>query len=296
MKKQFFFSMLAAAAMMASCSSDREVAESSVAEGEHYVSLSINLPTAPSTRAANDVYDDGLPAEYHVNDAMLILFEGPSSGTEADAIVHSAYTLSTAAWPSVGSSTDNITSSAQIVQKINGAPTATTEFYALVVLNNNTLLKEVGNVLKTKADVDLTGKTLAWIIANDVITDATDGVEDKFNTTSFFMANAALANVAGGATDPSTAKVQVLAPVDKSKIFETESEAIAQPAATINVERALAKVTMGGKADGNEYTTTENSISYKVVGWALDNTNKQSYLVRNIPQATFETWRSLASN
>lgn len=290
MKKQFFFSMLAAAAMLASCGNEDAVVDNSTAaDGEHYVSMAINLPTTPGTRAANDSYDDGLAVEYAVNDAMLVLFEGT---TEANATVHSAYTLSTS-WPNVGG---NITATSQIVQKINGAPSASTEFFALVVLNNNSLLKEVGNVLKDKDDNVLTGKTFEWINTNCIVTDATDGVEDKFNTTSFFMANAPLATAVGGASDPSSAAVKTLVQVDKSKIYENKTDAMANPAATINVERAVAKVTMGGKADGAEHQTTENSIYYKVTGWMLDNLNQSSYLFRNLSATNFAAWKSLKSN
>lgn len=55
-----------------------------------YISLGINLPTTPSSRAANDNFGDGTSDEYAVDDATLIVLEGTS---EDAATVTGVYTL-----------------------------------------------------------------------------------------------------------------------------------------------------------------------------------------------------------
>ncbi len=94
--KKLKISMFALAALaLGACTSD-DVAlnnENNVLNGgDGYVSLAINLPTTPSTRAANDVFDDGLASEYAVQDATLLLFGGSSEST---AVYYASYNLGT---------------------------------------------------------------------------------------------------------------------------------------------------------------------------------------------------------
>ncbi|MCD8209144.1 MAG: hypothetical protein LUD72_14490, partial [Bacteroidales bacterium] len=84
--KKLSISLIALAALdLGACTSD-DVALNNKANdveinGNGYVSLAINLPTTPVTRAANDVYDDGLASEYAVSNAYLLLFGGESEST-----------------------------------------------------------------------------------------------------------------------------------------------------------------------------------------------------------------------
>lgn len=65
-----------------------------------------------------------------------------------------------------------------------------------------------------------------------------------------------------------------------TKIKETRSEAINDPAVSVFVERGVAKVSLNSTSlSGN---TTDNNLSYKFDGWVLDNTTKSSYIVRNM--------------
>lgn len=102
MKKVKLFSFALAALMLGACSSEDGIdngGQGTVLPGEKgYISLAINLPTTPSTRA-NDDFDDGLEAEYKVNDATLLIFNGTDEGT---AVFSGAYDLGSMTPTSVG--------------------------------------------------------------------------------------------------------------------------------------------------------------------------------------------------
>ena len=284
MKKKFFYSMLAAATMLVSCNSEDELnpEKSGVLEnGEGYVSLAINLPSVSgSTRAFNDNFDDGTANEYAVKDAVLVLFEGAN---EAAATLSTAYNLNLT-FNLEGTTTDNVTSTAQIVQKINDPLAASNNFYALVVLNNNgQFVVDASNQL-TVNGASVAGKTLAQFITATKIDVTAHKLVDGTGVTAkdFFMSNAPLNSTPGGGTNPSTGAVTTLPEIDASKVYETAAEASANPATEICVERAVSKVTVTA-ANG---TTTTNSLAFTILGWELDNTNTESYLVRNVDNFT----------
>lgn len=78
-------------------------------------------------------------------------------------------------------------------------------------------------------------------------------------------------------------------------IYTTKAEAKSKPAAEIYVERAVAKVTVQqgteGKLEANKGNTA-SEISYTLNSWAVDNTNKKSYIVRQYD----ENWNKLNSD
>lgn len=270
MKAIKLFSLAMAALLLGACSNDEVAAPAGNEagwnnEGTGFVNLAINLPTRPVVRA-NDVFNDGTADEYWVNDAKLILFGGT---TEADATVQSAYELNKLNWNMVGN--EQITSSAQIVQKI--VETTSTNIYALVVLNANGVITIDNNGTLKAGETSLMSKTLAEVNTEIAKTAAATGV---WNGASFLMANAPLAASA-------TATPTTLAVVDKSKIYGTEAEAQNKPAANIFVERAQAKVTVKGATGNLGSLTTE---AYEITGWAVDNTNTKSNLVRDVSGIT----------
>jgi hypothetical protein len=286
MKKSILFGLLTAA-MFTACSND-DVAEGGgklLSNGEGYISLAINLPTTPATRAANDNFDDGLAQEYAVKDATLVLFQGTD---EASAKITTAYDLNLS-FNLEGSTTDNITSTAKIVQKINDPLATGSNFYALVVLNKNGMLTVGSDNKLTVNGTDVTGKTLKEFITDTKIATSATQLYDNANVTNFFMSNAPLYTAAGGATEPN-GEVKTLAEIDPAKVYETESDASSNPATIVNVERAVAKVTVSAENG----TTTINSLNYEIEGWQLNNTNTDSYLVRNVEG--FDAWKSLKTN
>lgn len=292
MKKTLLFSVALAGLMLGSCSSSDDLNgggnnTGSNQSGDGYVSLSLNLPTRSGSmsRAENDVFDDGLANEYAVKNGTLILFEGAN---EKDATFAGAYELKNLSMNLVGTTTDNITTTTKITQKINnGLSSGTNNFYAIVVLNNNGTLAVDGTnaSLKVNGEDFPSTKKISDLQSLELTKNASD-----FNTTGFLMMNAPLSNVAGGATEPTGATVSVASKIDKDHIYATEALAKANSSASIYVERALAKVDVtASKPTGNLEDGAK--VSYTVKGWVLDNTNKKTYYLRNTSNSS--EWLSL---
>lgn len=273
MKKVKLFSFALAALMLGACTSEDVIdngGKDSVLPGEKgYISLSINLPTTAGTRAL-DGYSDGTPNEYDVKNAKLLIFAGDN---EANATCQGVYDLNVGAFLNNGTSTDQITSTAQIVQAIT-KPTGT-NLYALVVLNSNGLINEE----------EIEGKALSALYNEPKTLDAS-----ALMNNGFFMTNAPLYSKAGGSSNPTSdpaGQLTTLSPIDATKICSTETQALNSPAATVYVERALSKVTLKETQNSRLDGYNQNIASYKIAGWALDNTNNSTYLVRNVASATW---------
>ena len=278
--------------MLGSCSSSDDLNgggnnTGSNQSGDGYVSLSLNLPTRSGSmsRAANDKFDDGLANEYAVKNGTLILFEGAN---EKDATFAGAYELKNLSMNLVGTTTDNITTTTKITQKINnGLSSGTNNFYAIVVLNNNGTLAVDGTNASLKVNgVDFSStKKISDLQSLELTKNASD-----FKTTGFLMMNAPLASVKGGETSPTGAEISVASKIDKDHIYATEALAKANSSASIYVERALAKVDVtASKATGN--LDDAPTVPYSVEGWVLDNTNKKTYYLRNTSNSS--EWLSL---
>lgn len=292
MKKSLLFSAVLAGLMLGSCSSSDDLAGGNTSanqDGSGYISLSLNLPTRSGSmsRAENDKFDDGLANEYEVKDGTLLLFEGTD---EASATFAGAYTLKNLSMNIVGTAIDNITTTTKITQKINnGLSDGAHNFYAIVVLNKNSTLEVDNNNATLKVNGANFGSTKK--ISDLEGLELTKSVSD-FNGNGFLMMNAPLSSVKGGETSPTGATVSVASMIDKNHIYETEALAKANTSATIYVERALAKVDVTSTA-ANGNLTDDATVSYKVKGWVLDNTNKKTFYLRNTSNAS--EWLSLAT-
>lgn len=292
MKKTLLFSVALAGLMLGSCSSSDDLNgggnnTGSNQSGSGYISLSLNLPTRSGSvsRAENDVFDDGLADEYAVKNGTLILFEGAN---EKDATFAGAYELKNLSMNLVGTTTDNITTTTKITQKINsGLADDTNNFYAIVVLNNDGTLAVDGTnaSLKVNGEAFSSTKKISDLQSLELTKNASD-----FYTTGFLMMNAPLASVKGGVTSPTGAEISVASKIDKDHIYATEALAKANSSASIYVERALAKVDVtASKPTG--YLDDAPTVTYSVEGWVLDNTNKKTYYLRNTSNSS--EWLSL---
>lgn len=292
MKKTLLFSVALAGLMLGSCSSSDDLNgggnnTGSNQSGSGYISLSLNLPTRSGSmsRAENDVFDDGLADEYAVKNGTLILFEGAN---EKDATFAGAYELKNLSMNLVGTTTDNITTTTKITQKINsGLADGTNNFYAIVVLNNNGTLDVDGTNASLKVNgVDFPStKKISDLQSLELTKNASD-----FCTTGFLMMNAPLASIKGGETSPTGAEISVASKIDKDHIYSTEALAKANSSATIYVERALAKVDVTATSTTGNLTDNA-SVPYTIKGWILDNTNKKTYYLRNTSNSS--DWLSL---
>ena len=282
MKKVKLFSFALAALMLGACSSEDVIdngGQGTVLPGEKgYISLAINLPTRPSTRA-NDNFDDGLPVEYAVNNATLLIFEGTD---EASAKFAGGYDLGTITPNTVGG---NITSTFKVTKEIKKPVNG--DLYALVVVNR-------GDVLTTEdqgATWKLNGTELSALTTLSAFNATAQEIaaEKLYDTTDdgngFFMTNAPLYSVPGGTVQPSNGNLSTLTLINAENVYTTAAEAEANPAASVYVERAVAKVTVNG-TNGN--LGNNAGMTYTISGWTFDVTNKKTYLVRNMTDAN--TW------
>ena len=294
--KKFMIAALAAG-MLTACS-DSAVVETPAgggaqwgADGTGYVSLNISLPSSAVGRA-NDQFDDGLASEYKVKDAVLVLFKG---ATEDAATFVDAYKL-----PINFSATDptQITSTSKITKRIN-AIDGNEQVYALVLLNavSNGLFS-VSNEpkqeeYKTSEAKIKQGGSMTPLTGKDFATVKTyiETLPIDINN-GLIMLNAPLTNVGSTSDTPPSGNATILAKVDRTKIKPTASEAAAEPAAEIYVERNSAKVTLK-YSDYLSGNTAVGNIPYQVKGIALDNTNTKSYIVRNVDG--WDTWKGLTS-
>lgn len=281
--------------MLGACSSEDGLNlgnGSSVAQGEKgYISFSLNLPTVKSTaNRANDDFDDGVAAEYKVNDATLLLFSGANEG---EATFAGAYPLTLTDGSSDG---DNITTTYQITQAVTKPTGNNDKVYAMVVINGKTsnVLTESSGTWSIKGQELKASTTKYKDLAGAAYNLSNTDVANIASTTGdgcFLMTNAPLYTQAGGVSNPTGGSVQTLTEINPNNIFTTEAEAKANPAANVYVERAVAKVTVTGNTTGTK--DDGNIANYEIKGWTLDVTNQSSYLVRNVNDAD---WWSLKAD
>ncbi len=297
MKKFYLLPAAALALMLGACSSDDVVPTTEGtgpqwnADGKGYVSLAINLPQEKSTmnRAANDQFEDGEPSEYDVKNAILVIFAGDN---EASATFSGAYDLDISSMSMEGSATDQITSTVQLTQAINAVHGAE-DLYALVVLNTGSLFT-VGSednslTVTTSSGQETLSNTTTFSDFQDLTMSMENGNVSNIasSTNGFLMMNAPLASALGVNWTSESGTVSTLAPLN-GKVYGTEGEAAANPAAQIYVERAVAKVEVTAEADGGQGTLDDNTTAWTITGWALNNTNTKSYFVRNAN--TSDSW------
>lgn len=288
------FLMALAAGMMVSCSDEPTAPETGVrpSQGETgYIALSINMPqTSGSGTRANDSFNDGIPAEYHANDATLILFTGTS---ESEATVKGVYDMDNLV-PQAGDG--NITVKYNAVQQITNPANETKKekLYAMVVLNESGLIKVSGtdgasSTLNGQNMTNMNFTDFTAATANYLLTDTNLGAIANVSGSNFLMSNAPLANKQGGTTAPSSAAINTLVEVDPKNIYPSETAARSGEATEITVERAVAKVTVKSTASSAAVQDTEIT-GFTINGWTLCNTNKKSYFTRNVDCGTSSWW------
>lgn len=309
MKKIYLPLALAATLALGACSSDNVVDNGGsnpidLSKGG-FVKMSLNLPT-DNNRGSRTELDDGLANEYGIKNAYLVLFEGENKKSENEATFRGAYELENSDFKdfeAVGDAPNHVTITKRIAFANDTKPQTGNKLYALVVLNNNGLFTVDANHKLTfnTSNVSATDYVSASNFINfskalaSTSTDGTTPFASNVATNGIFMTNAPLCTKHGGNADPGTdAKIKTLADVTDN-IYTTEAEAKSKPAAEIYVERAVAKVTVQqgteGKLEANKGNTA-SEISYTLNSWAVDNTNKKSYIVRQYD----ENWNKLNSD
>ena len=270
MKIKHLFGLAVIAAMTASCSSNEDLGTAGPGTGTNesgvgYATFTINLPSVSGTRAADAggaEMNEGTPEEYAVKSATALIFQKYGADEGSYKFVESV-TLPIEGW--TDDPEDGITTtSKKLVAKLTNVDTKN-DYSVLILLNN----KKVALPTVGQSYNDWNSKNILTLSATDWA--GSDG---------FYMANAPLK---GSAASPAT-----LVPIDKGKIYASETEAndpAKDCAATVYVERGVAKMTVaapGTKTVMDKAKSAETQSKVTFSNWALDITNKKTFAVHNI--------------
>jgi hypothetical protein len=323
MKKFSILALAAAGLLFGACTSDKDVAEAQsggglTENGQGYFKVGINLPSSAGTRAdwneegnASKLHD-GKSTEWGVESTCLLIFSGSSESTATLAQVNTF----TDDYDKDDTDTPNqVTSRKEYVVELTASRES--NLYALAVVNGTGVIEQgTGNTIKINGGLAVSGITLADL-QSALATASPSSMSNLAggfvnNNGHIFMTNVVLSDKQGGQTEPAGASTYTLATVDKSKIAISESAAQnSQCAADIYVERGVAKVTIGNTpASGETYPTLSTTATGGIEiaggatftatldGWCLDNTNKSTYLVRNVDQLKTQhtSWMPLVSD
>lgn len=326
--QKLIFLFVSLICLMASCSADDIIGRTDTVDtlrADGYLRMCITMPSARGSRAANDDFENGLPAEYAIHSAYLFLFEGETDD-ELKAKFHSAYNISAVSTEVNTDGSQITTTTTRVVRRLDNGKDdfRKKKHFALIFFNAEDFVKISRDELTVSVDgLEIKSvqepsaykqhKTLEQFLQLEKKITNPDALNPFISRTKgFFMCSAPLLDKPGGPSSnkPGLASgcVHYTCPVS-DKIYDTESEAQANPAAACYVERAVAKVTMQ-KALTNDQLQIPNldivtvdaagklqSIpnakpKCKLVGWMLDNTNTRSYLVRN-----YDTrWNTIQTN
>lgn len=266
MRIKHFFGLAVIAAMTASCSSNNDLVNGGGngsgenESGASYASFSINLPTTSGTRATagEPEFNGGDANEYAVNDATLLVFKKDG----ADYKFQEAVELGNMEpWTKKDPADKGITTTAKMTAKLNKASVGSNDYYALILLNNN-------SETNPKITYPTTDQTYAeWSKDADKANADNYLKYDK----GFFMANAPK-YVAGA---PETL-------VEIKKIYASKQEAENSAATTVYVERGLAKVSLATGSDDKHVDIKDGNYAgdhVDITGWTLDVTNKKTFPV-----------------
>lgn len=302
---------LAVAGMLAVGCADKDLeanqqnAGSLDGQGQGYFKVNISMPKPASTRAdwtedGTGILDDGDADEFAVESAILLLFDG---ATESTATLVQTINLDTDV-NTISDSPNQITEDVakDYIAKLDEQPS--NNLYALAVINGMGVIEAGESTSKIKVNgTQIEAPTIGDIqskIASSSAVDSNPFIwKNGSDKNRFFMTNAVLFNNQGGSKQPVADGAtnhddwHILAPVDAAKIYLTEAEAQGgEPATDIYVERGVAKVTITqSTTSGKTFLTLNSGITTKggsaptvsFTGWTLDNTNTQSYVVRQVP-------------
>lgn len=297
---KFLLSAIAAASLTA-CSDSPEIVDSNKghwnADGTGYVSLSISMPDnvgSKGSRATNDDFKDGNHNEYAVYDATLVIFTtDQNDAAEGDYTLAAAYNLPVT-FKTNDPANDQISSISTATTKIDAINAKKAK--ALVILNKpaSITLDEDAHTIKLK-NGGTTEEDLKNITFKNFQKKTTAVTVKLTETTGFTMTNAPLTTSQSSTSAPTAGTTETLADINIDNVKRTAEEAKAAPAANVYVERSVAKVTLTNTAART--LTSDGSVHYQIEGFALDNTNSTSYIVRNADQtnATSNPWYTLTS-
>ncbi len=314
MKLYRFLLAAAPALMFAACSDDKLADEPALPgqdiefKGDGFIGVNINLPTETGTRAENDKFDDGLANEYNVSNGMILLFKGAD---ENNATFQGAYLIGKL---NENNDVDNdgITISYQKAIQIENFDIAKDEnVYALCVFNYDQLMfpptSKTDRRVRLRYDgskpFEGTFRQFRAKLANYTTDNSPFYTITSGHESNFFMTNAPISKDAGGTfpwagnPSPSGKSVTTLALLDKTKIKTSELDAKQNPAASIFVERAVAKTTLTTKS-GLSIKTADMKTALEInsINWKIMSKEDKSYVVRYMGADNGEEFLKLYNN
>ncbi len=291
MKKQFFFSMLVAAALMVSCSSENVVApenggnEYGLIEGQPaFINVGLAMPGDNAQSRANDDLNDGDADEYAVKSGRLVLFKGSS---EASATLVKDYNITDyiTEWTLEEGNAQITTTSKRFVQEIESPNLSSSEkLYAYVILN------DAGNATNINYGVGTTFADFSKNVMKAIgIADEAAGYGAMNKTNGFVMTSVPVATAPGNSSNPASGIVKTLTAIEASAVYPTKAQAEAADAqvACCYVERAAVKVEVKFEANITD-PTGNGTIAPASVTWGLGNVNNNAsgyYNTRQVDEA-----------
>lgn len=284
MRIKHFFGLAVLAAMTASCSSNNELVNGGNGSGENesgvgYASFKINLPTTGGTRATagEPEFNGGAANEYAVNDATLLLLKKVTEdGKDVYKFQEVVELGNMEPWTKKDPANGGITTTAKMTAKLNNASVGSTDYYALILLNNN-------------YDAGTSTAKIKYPTVNQTFSDWSKNADNatanylKYDK-GFFMANAPK-YVAGA---PETL-------VKINNIYASKQEAENSAATTVYVERGLAKVSLATGSDDKHVEIADGNYAgdqVDIKGWTLDVTNTKTYPVHVTEGLWADTWKA----
>lgn len=284
MRIKHFFGLAVIAAMTASCSSNNDLVNGGNGSGENesgvgYASFKINLPTTGGTRATagEPEFNGGDANEYAVNDATLLLFKKVTEDSKDVYKFQEVVELGNMEpWTKKDPANGGITTTAKMTAKLNNASVGSTDYYALILLNNN-------------YDAGTSTAKIKYPTVNQTFSDWSKNADNatanylKYDK-GFFMANAPK-YVAGA---PETL-------VKINNIYASKQEAENSAATTVYVERGLAKVSLATGSDDKHVEIADGNYAgdqVDIKGWTLDVTNTKTYPVHVTEGLWADTWKA----
>lgn len=232
-----------------------------------------------STRAGG-FYDHGLAEERAIHDATLIFFTRKSTDSERDALFLYAVTAESRAESGVPVS-DEITQTHSYLVELNPAdmrlPDGHDRLEVFALTNSMGVVNALGNghiVINTQeyAPGGITFGTLSDLSLR-TIGSLTDGL---------IMTSAPLSDIRGGDSNPTGYQLHTLTEVVTSRLYPTISEADANPATEIFVERAAAKVQLATSAGFAAKTDDGTTFDPASIRWDIENENTACYMARHL--------------
>lgn len=264
MKLTKYAAMAAMTAMLAACSSE-ESGNPGLPENPdgtaRYLSIGVSLDAASSARSVE--MTAGTEAEYSVDDATLVILKAQSGDYNVVETVGAESVSLNAGSGDIDKTATLTFKVAQVTKESAG------DYYALLVLNKGTM-------------------TLPTTTYNTWAETAQASTFKGVNEKNHFTMTNALGWVGAATADEPTA----LTPLTLARIYN-EGET-GTPAATIFVQRIIAKVTVKDNHATDGYTVDADKV--KITNWTLDNMESTTYPMQKLggvkAEAGISAWTS----